>query len=273
MLEAQYHDMCSFVTLTYDDDHLPPVYPKFNMHTGEYLGDSPIHSLVKDDFRKFVKDLRAYLDYHYGLQIRFFGCGEYGSVGHRPHYHIIIFGYDFHHDRQFFKNNFRGEKYYVSEALSKLWKNGFHIITDVSFDTCAYVARYVLKKQKGFTDYLDLMYEPEFTLMSRKPGIARQYYEDHKDEIYPNCELFLSTEKKGLKLRPPRYYDKIYDIEEPDLMKAIKDKRKISAEQKSLLADQRTSLSHMERLAAEEKNLLSRTKILKERSADSETFI
>lgn len=267
MLESQYHEQNCFITLTYDDDHLPPQYPRINFNTGEYLGESPIHSLIKDDFRLFMKRLRDRLSNKYDIQIRFFACGEYGK-SFRPHYHAIIFGYDFSDDRQFFKSNFRGEKYYISQLLAECWPFGFHIIADCTFDTCAYVARYVLKKQKGQTDYLDLMYEPEFTLMSRKPGIARQYYEDHKNEMYPNCEIFLSTPKGGKKLRPVRYYDKLYDIEEPDVMAAIKDKRRIAAENASRILDSRSSKSHLDRLKAQEDNVLARTKILKERSVE-----
>lgn len=267
MLEAQYHERNCFITLTYDDEHLPEKLMIVDYITGEYKGDSLIHSLVKDDFRAFVKRLRERLRYKYDIEIRFFACGEYGSKNMRPHYHAIIFGYDFSDDRICFSQNFRKEKYYISELLSELWTFGFHIITDCSFDTCAYVARYVVKKRKGKDSqtYLDLGYMPEFTLMSRKPGIGRQFYDEHKKEIYTNNEIFLRTPKGGKHLKSIRYYDKLYDVEEPDLMAAIKAKRKESAETISALKDSKSSLSHMDRLLSEEKNVLARTEILQKR--------
>jgi len=71
-LEAQCHAENIFVTLTYDQDHLP---------------DPP--QLVPDHLSAFVKRLRARFA---PLQFRFFACGEYGSRTLRPHYHVVLFG-------------------------------------------------------------------------------------------------------------------------------------------------------------------------------------
>lgn len=69
-----YQDNC-FITLTYDDAHL-----------------DPLGSLNKDDFVKFMKRLR----FQYGPKIRFFHCGEYGTLLNRPHHHACIFNFDFY---------------------------------------------------------------------------------------------------------------------------------------------------------------------------------
>lgn len=64
-----------FITLTYDDEHLP-----LN-NEGE--------PVVNDDYKQFIKNIRN----HYGYKsFRYFGCAEYGTIGHRPHFHIILFG-------------------------------------------------------------------------------------------------------------------------------------------------------------------------------------
>ena len=71
--ESQLHAVNSYITLTYDDFHLPDNY-----------------GLEKDALQKFMKRYRKM----FGKGIRFFGCGEYGEETSRPHYHLIIFGYD-----------------------------------------------------------------------------------------------------------------------------------------------------------------------------------
>lgn len=285
MLEAQYHDKNCFITLTYDDDHLPDKNPVFDSD-GVYIDDSPRNPLVKDDFRRFMKNFRQRLVDNYVRdnpnatkselpRVRFYACGEYGGKTFRPHYHAIIFGYDFSDDRILYKKNFRGENYYISHTLADLWSYGFHTICDVSFDTCAYVARYILKKQKGETSdiYEKLQYPPEFTLMSRKPGIARQYYDDHRDEIYINQEIFIATDKDGKKLRPPKYYDKLYDLDNPEDMERIRLLRRESMEHKNNIADSLTSLSHNDRLRVQAEVKEARTKILQERSKFYESSV
>ena len=74
MHEKSLYSLSSFLTLTYDDDHLPP--------NG---------TLVKRDFQLFMKRLR----WEMGDGIRFFACGEYGDGNLRPHYHALLFNVDF----------------------------------------------------------------------------------------------------------------------------------------------------------------------------------
>ena len=74
-------------------------------------------------------------------------CGEYGEKFARAHYHACLFNYDFE-DKELWKDK-QGTKLYISETLNKLWKKGFSTIGQVTFDSAAYVARYILKKQTG----------------------------------------------------------------------------------------------------------------------------
>lgn len=263
MLELQYHDSAYFVTLTYDDVHVPKSYYP-DPETGEALTSL---TLVKRDFQLFMKRLRRnFPDDH----IRFFMAGEYGSETFRPHYHAIIFGLHLD-DLVLYKKSPLGFSYYNSKSLQKCWSDpetglpiGFAVVAEVTWETCAYTARYVMKKLTGKEAefYTNFNIQPEFTLMSRKPGIARQYFDDHPG-IYEHDFINVKTEKGGLKFRPPRYFDKLYDLEHPEEMQSIKDIRKKMAIEAQKAKLSRTSLSSDELLAVEERAFESKIKSLR----------
>lgn len=260
MLEAQYHEFSYFLTLTYDDFHVPLSYFP-DPDTGEAL---PAMTLVKRDMQAFMKRLRRRLEYVGRPQIRFYGCGEYGTFTKRPHYHIIVFGLVLD-DLERLKTSKLGFPYFRSKLIEECWPNGYSMVCNVSWETCAYVARYVTKKFTG--DYKDF-YEtfnltPEFSLMSRKPGIGRQYYEDHKDEMYQTDEMFVSTATGGKTVKPAPYYDKLYDLEQPDLLAKVKMVRRDRAEHAEELRQQQTTLSMDEQQEARYKLLLRRYEMLK----------
>lgn len=157
----------------------------------------------------------------HGDGIRFFGCGEYGDKFGRPHYHICLFNFDFS-DRVL--HSTRGEtKYYVSSDLNSLWPYGLSIIGDVTFESAAYVARYITKKLTG-----DLAKDhygtclPEFTLMSRRPGIGRPFLEKFSAFIYPHDSVLV----RGRKMHPPKFYDSRLEITSPREYKSIKARRR-----------------------------------------------
>lgn len=277
MLEANYHDHNAFITLTYNDEHLPPKREIINSLTGE-ISESPYRSLRKKDFQDFMKRLRYRLDQD-DIKIRFFACGEYGDFEKntgRPHYHAIIFGYDFP-DKEYLKSNFRGEKYYTSQLLQDAWSIddkpiGHTLVTDISWDTCAYVARYCLKKRDNDLSefYKSFALDPEFTIMSRKPGIARQYYDEHKDSIYDQERIILSDEKGGKIIRPPKYFDRLYDIDNPEEFESIKANRSEFVNNKKLLELSKTDLDYLDYLKVKEYNFHKRTAIFNERSKFNE---
>ena len=105
---------------------------------------SDVRKMFNNDAARFMKRLRK----KYGSQVRFFHCGEYGDLNKRPHYHAILFGVDFAHDRKLWSQK-DGMKLFTSESLEKLWPYGFCTIGQVTFESCAYVARYIMKKQTG----------------------------------------------------------------------------------------------------------------------------
>lgn len=193
-------DNC-FLTLTYDDVHLP-------------AGGS----LVKKDLQDFWKRLRKAI---YPAKLRYFACGEYGSQFERPHYHACVFGWS-PSDKKLYTIRC-GSRLYLSDIIAKCWPFGFHTIGDVSFDSAAYVARYVLKKING--DAADDHYcdrEPEYVVMSRKPGIAKDWILNFYSDVYPHDYVVI---RDNIKCRPPRYYDQVYDLECNGDLDYIKNKR------------------------------------------------
>lgn len=191
--EAQLHDYNSFVTLTYDDDHLPP--------------DLSLHYY---DYQCFMKRLR---NSHTG--VRFYMCGEYGDNFGRPHFHACLFNC-FFPDRSFLSSTPTGFRLYRSPELERLWPFGFSSIGDVTFESAAYVARYVTKKVTG--DLADSHYTfldpdtgelirrtPEFSNMSRRPGIAHGWYSRYSAEVHRADEIVI----RGVRMKPPRYYDNL----------------------------------------------------------------
>uniref|UniRef100_A0AAU8AX18 Replication initiator protein n=2 Tax=unclassified Microvirus TaxID=338099 RepID=A0AAU8AX18_9VIRU len=262
MLELGYHESSYFVTLTYDDVHVPISYYA-DKETGEAL---PAMTLRKRDYQLFMKRLRKrFSDQH----IRFYACGEYGGKTHRPHYHAILFGLKLD-DLVLYKSSLRGDRYYNSASFNSCWQDhdglqiGHCVIGEVTWNSCAYVARYVTKKLNGSMSgvYKEFNIEPEFVLMSRRPGIARQYFEDHPD-LYEYDYISLSTDDGGRKIYPPRYYDKLFEVVHPDQMAEIKERRKDVAIKSMEAKLAKTSLDIWHQLVVEEDNLSAKIKSLR----------
>ena len=180
-LEAKQHSKNCFITLTYDNEHL------------EDINVSAV--------QKFIKRLRK----HFGAKsLRYFACGEYGENTRRPHYHIILFGVDFSADRMFLKRDKRGNVLYFSPTLMKLWKNGFHSIGDLSFESAKYCAKYMQKF--NFADG-----KKSFTLQSRKPAIGYNYAILHKEEICRTGKIYLNGKEFSVPWQFKRWFKKRVD--------------------------------------------------------------
>ncbi len=269
ILEAKDWECNAFVTLTYDPEHLPKLQPVVDVNTGEVF-EWP--SLVPDDLTKFMKDLRMYYKHHYNFDnIRFYACGEYGEEFGRPHFHLLLFNLPIP-DKVYWFTNHEHEKIYTSESLSKIWSKGIVSIGDVTWNSAAYVARYVVKKQKGNTSGLvDVVGHlvsgivPEFVRMSRKPGIARKYYDENKHQFYETDEIVMSVRGKVRTIKPPRYFDKLYDIdcEDPFVMQEIKQRRAENAKESMKQQLERTTLNEEEYLAVKERNKIAQVDKLK----------
>lgn len=199
--EASMHEQNCFITLTYSDEFVP------------YDG-----GLRYPDFQRFMKRLRKYFKH----KVRFYMCGEYGETFGRPHFHACLFGLDFP-DRVVFGTTDAGFNIFTSDILSSLWPYGFSSVADFSFESAAYVARYVMKKVTG--DAAASHYEvydhvsgeifnrsPEFNHMSLRPGIGALWFERYglsdvavRDAVVVN----------GVECTVPRYYDKLLKRVDP----------------------------------------------------------
>lgn len=244
-----YEDNC-FLTLTYNNENLPEDW-----------------SLDKTHFQKFMKRLRK----KYPKQkIRFFHCGEYGKnekeddpneIG-RPHYHACIFNFDFK-DKEIWSVR-DGIPLYRSDELERLWPFGFSTIGEVTFESAAYVSRYITKKitgEKAEDHYKHINLdtgeinelEPEYTTMSRRPGIGKDWYEIYKDDVQPSDYLII----RGKKVRPPKYYDALLEIEDEEEYKRVKAKR-IKEAKKNPEENSRERLDTKETIKQTQFNMLKR---------------
>jgi len=208
--EASLHEENSFITLTYSPENLP----KWG-------------SLEKTAYQKFMKRLRKRLD---EKRVRYFHCGEYGEQTGRPHYHACLFGHDFEDKRLWTTRN--DLPVWRSETLEQLWPYGLSEIGTVTFESAAYVARYITKKVTGHhaREHYQRVdpstgevahIQPEYTTMSRRPGIGKGWYDKYKNDVYPSDQVIV----RGKPVKPPKYYDNLYEIEAPDAKEALSKKR------------------------------------------------
>lgn len=219
MKELQLHDRSSFLTLTYDDDSLPRFWHDATGRKIIPTGDRPTLNL--DDAQLFLKKLRKHFAPH---RLRFFQCGEYGEKTQRPHHHMILFGEDFCKDRERIENSRSGYPQFTSNLLTKLWGKGRCTISDVSFESAAYVARYSLKKITGSGS--SLIYagrKPEYVTMSRNPGIASAFFDEFKEDVYPHDEVVPGPGRPAS--LPPKYFDKLLEKVDPVMFERVKKKR------------------------------------------------
>lgn len=215
-MELPYHDNAWFLTLTYDNEHVPWSYNQglgVNKKTGEIIIENL--TLNYEDMQKFWKRLRRWLEYHERNtgKLMYYQAGEYGSKTHRPHYHAIVYDLPIKPEELKIYKQKNGFRYYNVEWLTKLWGMGHVVVAPAEWKNMAYTARYTTKKIYGKDSkkyYEELGILPERCMMSKNPAIGMQYYEEHKDEIYAKDEIQL---KNGRRAKPPRYFDKLFDLE------------------------------------------------------------
>lgn len=242
--EAKMHKACSFITLTYDDKSLPA-------HG----------TLVKKHWQEFANLLRRKLG-----PFRYMHCGEYGEARNRPHYHASIFGINFEADRIPTGTNKQGDQLYESKTLTDLWGKGNCILGNLTYETARYVAGYVFKKLNGEQIKHYDIYDPqtgevfgqripEYTTMSRNPGIGKKWIDEFMSDVYPHDEVIIN----GSRQKPPKFYDTQYELINPQGMALIKAKRRRLADTHSedQTPDRRHAREHFQNLTV--KKALKRT--------------
>lgn len=166
--ESQLRDKNCFITLTYDDDHIP--------QDGK---------LRRSDLQDFWRELRRKLP---PRSLRYLACGEYGEKTHRPHYHALLFGVDFRQGSLPLTEGF-----YTHPDVQAIWGKGIISISSVNMATCCYVAGYATKKL-GAPD--------TFVTMSKKPGLGHGWLDKYSDEIRNNGCVVI----EGRRLPIPKKY-------------------------------------------------------------------
>lgn len=270
MLELEHHDSAYFVTLTYDDAHVPkswslaPPTAAFG-YTGEVV--APAMTLRRRDFTLFMKQLRYRFP---NDNIRYFASGEYGTSTLRPHYHAIIFGLHLDDLEPYTKSSL-GYQYFNSPSLSRCWidgatgeSKGYVVVGRVTWDTCAYTARYIMKKQKGPKSrdyYFQAGLEAEFSAMSRRPGIAAYYYQEHP-EIWRYDKINVCTPDGGRQFTHPLYLRRMFELDEPLESFAFSERRRLNAIDNQRMRLTLTDKDYAQLLADEEEEKINRIKAL-----------
>lgn len=213
--EASLHEENCFITLTYDEEHLP-----------EDLG------LHKEHFQKFMKRLRKALGPE---SVRYFHCGEYGEEQGRPHYHSLLFGWT---PKDLIEVESRGkDPLFESPFLTAVWGMGMVRVGAVTFESAAYVAKYCVKKLTGKEANYSVACEetgevfdvqPPYATMSRKPGIGADWFKKFSKDCYPSDFVV----HRGRKMQPPKYYDGLFEKENPEMFETIKGRRKENMKKK-----------------------------------------
>lgn len=249
VLELDHHKgKAIFITLTYNDLHVPISHFDNN--------GVPVLTLYKKHLQDFLKRLRYYFS---DKEVRFFAAGEYGSHTLRPHYHAIIFGLELSDFDDAFvagTNKYK-QSYYGSPKLDKIWKHGFTSLAPVSWQTCAYVARYNVKLYQ--TD--DLLFDSigvarPFIEMSRRPGIGAYYAIEHPDDLSKPYVYFEDTNgvRSVNEIRLPKFVFNKLELTNSELHDKLKTLRKRSAQDSFYNQLKHTDLDQFEyRLVQESK--------------------
>lgn len=255
----------NFITFTYNEESVP-----WGLQAFRYNGTPTVdwvHSLNKSDLQKFMKVFRQRLRREFGWSeeraenVKMYSCGEYGSKGNRPHYHMILYGvpesvllsYNPRESRR--GNTLAHPNLFISDYFESLWGKGFVKYERADSGTMAYTAGYVIKKikdeyQKESEEHLyalatgkpveyesyrngfrerrpDDLREPEYRWGSL--GLGKRWYEQHKHDLRadPDCDQIDGLMK--IPLKPALYYDRLYESEFPEDYAALKERRLVKA--------------------------------------------
>lgn len=173
--EISLHKENCFLTLTYDDEHLPS------------------HICLKEPFQRFIHYLRRSVK----KKISYIVSHEYGSQFFRPHHHCLIFGWE-PKNQKFLKKSKSGESLFTSDSVFRLWPHGFHSIGTANERSAYYIASYALKG-KEHTIVLpngEIVNVRDSFDCSKNPGIGLNFFKKNYKQLLNSGE------------RLPRYYQK-----------------------------------------------------------------
>ena len=278
MVEAKRYTHNYFITLTYDDQHVPIMsrieYEEEYKEHGEVVETKSIvkendgtwgYSLYPEHMKTFLNTLRKYYERKGHTGIKYYYCGEYGTETHRPHYHIILMNcpldimqfYDTHVDGNF-------KAHWKSHELERFWKKGMIDIAELEWSCAAYVARYCTKKLNFDQDkrvYLDKGLIPEFVRPSK--GIGFEYYKTHKNDIYKNDEMIMKTVKGNVgSIKPPKAFDRKFKEADPIGFRKIQESRRRAGERARKMIEEITDMTDLQMLKLRASNLQTKMSML-----------
>ncbi|ALS03791.1 VP4 [Gokushovirus WZ-2015a] len=211
-LESKYTIGNWFITLTYDEEHIPK--------------NGRIPTLKKEELIKYIKNIRRYNEYNYNCKIRFLASGEYGGQTKRPHYHIILLNAQIEDLAPLMVKN--DTVYYTSKIMSQKWNKGQIMIARANTSTNYYTAGYCEKKAVKQEDFT--LKEPEFIIQSRNLG--KQYYEDNKEKLFTEEKAIIG----GVPMNYPKYFSKLAK-ENEELIEELEEYKQQQKEIARLQAD------------------------------------
>lgn len=208
-------------------------------------------ALCRKDVSVFFKSLR-----NAGKKFRYFGCGEYGDETLRPHYHIILFGLDFH-DKYPWEKSPRGNVLYRSPTLEKHWPQGHAKIGVVTAESARYTAGYTFKKLSGraadeadpdtglrpydrlLPDGSCLEVPKEMLFCSKRPAIGLEWFLKYGREVYPADRVVMN----GKEYKPPKYYDKLLKEYAPHVWEEVAAARVAHVTANEITQDRRDAIA------------------------------
>lgn len=236
--EAKVCGASCFLTLTYDNDHLP-------LHG----------SLCRRDLELFMKRLRFRL----AKPVRAYAVGEYGGRTLRPHYHLCLFGEDFWFDRRSVGQSFGGFPMWESPFLDEVWGKGFCRVNDMGVDVAGYAAKYAIKAhsdgqgrapRRCDADGVWHDVERPFDSLPRGKALGVPFLDRFWSDVFPRGVVVL---RGGAELPAPRAYLRVFSERDPDGFAELMERRSVEGFKPERFADSLPS-----RLAVRERVMVAR---------------
>lgn len=232
--EAQMHDAGCFLTLTYDRESLPVTW-KYSSDEGQRLALAHPQrvvpyggSLRREDVVVFMKRLRKRVHEDYGERVRAYVVGEYGGRTQRPHYHALLFGFDFRHDRIRVEDSRGGHPQWSSKLLDELWSAGMCRIGELGQQSAQYAAKYALKSLGGKQELRGLVgggmveVEPAFDSLPHGRALGLPWLDRFWSDVFPLGAVVL---RGGRQVPVPLAYLKVCKERDPEVYERVSEAR------------------------------------------------
>ena len=232
--EARIIGCASFLTLTYDQAHLPWDSLRLSDEGRRQALAWPASvmpwggSLRRRDVVLFMKRLRKALSSE-GIRVRAYMVGEYGGRTLRPHYHLCLFGHDFREDRIATGDSKHGHAMFTSRRLDALWGLGKCWVNEMGQEVAQYAAKYAVKAQGARRELRmsgDGVVEipAPFDGLPHGKALGVPFLDRWWSDIFPRGLVIL---KGGIELPAPAAYMRVLKERDLELFEALAEKRSI----------------------------------------------